>query len=212
MLTQKYMLALDSQFRPPLLSHLPPPRPAPPLLPCHPLPSAGPPSNTPSRVTLCHNPCNPPFRVIPYSPLHLPPPMASLPLPGHPLLPPKAPLPLLRYPHPPPQPPSHSCATPSRPPGPPPCCPPSQVTSAEGFGKTRLFEILDDLESKSRPIMKAARKALAEAKGESALEPWNMGYALAGETEKALDPYFPFGGCGVWAARGRCGKRGKCGN
>jgi hypothetical protein len=27
-----------------------------------------------------------------------------------------------------------------------------QVTAAEGFGKTRLFEILDDLEAKTRPM------------------------------------------------------------
>jgi hypothetical protein len=40
--------------------------------------------------------------------------------------------------------------------------------------------------------MVAARQALAEAKGASALQPWNMGWALAGDTEKAMDPYFPF--------------------
>lgn len=40
--------------------------------------------------------------------------------------------------------------------------PPAQVTAAEGFGKVRLFEILDDLEGKTRPIMEAARKRLAE--------------------------------------------------
>lgn len=58
------------------------------------------------------------------------------------------------------------------------CC--TQVTAAEGFGKTRLFEILDDLEEKTRPIMQEARQRLAKEKGESALEPHNMGYALAG--------------------------------
>lgn len=56
----------------------------------------------------------------------------------------------------------------------------NQVTAAEGFGKTRLFEILDDLEEKTRPIMQEARQRLAKEKGESALEPHNMGYALAG--------------------------------
>ena len=52
----------------------------------------------------------------------------------------------------------------------------------------RLFEILDDLETKTRPIMVAARKALAEAKGLAALEPHNISYALAGDTEKVTSP------------------------
>ena len=51
---------------------------------------------------------------------------------------------------------------------------------------------MDDLETKTRPVMAAARAALAQAKGASALEPHNISYALAGDTEKALDPYFPF--------------------
>jgi hypothetical protein len=55
-----------------------------------------------------------------------------------------------------------------------------QVTAAEGFGKGRLFEILDDLEEKTRPIMQEARQRLAKEKGPSALEPHNIGYALAG--------------------------------
>jgi hypothetical protein len=55
-----------------------------------------------------------------------------------------------------------------------------QVTAAEGFGKARLFEILDDLEEKTRPIMTEAKARLAKEKGESALEPHNIGYALAG--------------------------------
>lgn len=56
-----------------------------------------------------------------------------------------------------------------------------QVTAAEGFGKTRLFEILDDLEAKTRPIMEAARQHLAKEKGPAALEPHNISQALAGE-------------------------------
>lgn len=113
------------------------------------------------------------------------------------------------------------------------------MSAAEGFGKGRLFEILDSLEAASRDTMVAARKRLAEvcgcmcivcahqcihdmlvntqaldrhasacstheevvvcrhvaatqAKGAASLEPWNMGYALAGTTEKEMDPYFPF--------------------
>ncbi|WIA33193.1 hypothetical protein OEZ86_006339 [Tetradesmus obliquus] len=67
-----------------------------------------------------------------------------------------------------------------------------KVTAAEGFGKTRLFEILDDLEAKTRPIMEAARQRLAKEKGPAALEPHNISQALAGDTTKATDPYFPF--------------------
>jgi hypothetical protein len=51
---------------------------------------------------------------------------------------------------------------------------------AEGFGKARLFEMLDDLEEKTRPVMDAARQRLAQEKGQSALEPHNMSWALAG--------------------------------
>lgn len=67
-----------------------------------------------------------------------------------------------------------------------------KVTAAEGFGKTRLFEILDDLEAKTRPIMEAARQRLAKEKGPAALEPHNISQALAGDTTKATDPYFTF--------------------
>ncbi|GIL49198.1 hypothetical protein Vafri_5347 [Volvox africanus] len=75
-----------------------------------------------------------------------------------------------------------------------------KVTAAEGFGKSQLFSILDDLEAKTAPIMTAARERLARAKGAAALEPYNMSYALAGDTEKAQDPYFPFEqAVDVWA-------------
>jgi hypothetical protein len=50
-----------------------------------------------------------------------------------------------------------------------------------------LFEILDDLEEKTRPIMVEARQRLAKEKGESALEPHNIGYALAGKARVGLD-------------------------
>eukprot|EP00977_Amphora_coffeiformis_P023657 scaffold13899_cov153-Amphora_coffeaeformis.AAC.5 len=67
-----------------------------------------------------------------------------------------------------------------------------KVTNAEGFGKIRLFEILDGLEKGSRPIMEKARKELAERFGEDALKPWNTSYKMAGSIVKKLDPYFPF--------------------
>ena len=77
-----------------------------------------------------------------------------------------------------------------------------KVTNAEGFGKAALFEKLDKLRSGSDGLLAAARDKLRAAKGEGAAEPWNTSYALAGETEKALDPYFPFEkSVEVW---GRC--------
>ena len=67
-----------------------------------------------------------------------------------------------------------------------------KVTQAEGFGKDALFEILDRLEAASRPIMEDARETLARSKGDAALEPWNKGFAMAGDVTRKLDPYFPF--------------------
>jgi len=67
-----------------------------------------------------------------------------------------------------------------------------KVTQAEGFGKAALFEILDTLERGTRPLMVEARKRLEAEKGAMALEPWNTGFAMAGDVTKKLDPYFPF--------------------
>lgn len=67
-----------------------------------------------------------------------------------------------------------------------------KVTQAEGFGKKRLFEILDSLETRTRPLMVAARAKLAAESGESALEGHNLSHATAGDVTKLLDPYFPF--------------------
>eukprot|EP00238_Polyblepharides_amylifera_P000408 CAMPEP_0196573684 /NCGR_PEP_ID=MMETSP1081-20130531/3543_1 /TAXON_ID=36882 /ORGANISM="Pyramimonas amylifera, Strain CCMP720" /LENGTH=627 /DNA_ID=CAMNT_0041891487 /DNA_START=175 /DNA_END=2058 /DNA_ORIENTATION=+ len=67
-----------------------------------------------------------------------------------------------------------------------------KVTQAEGFNKRRLFSMLDGLEEETRPLMQAARALLAKEKGQDALQPWNTGYALAGDVDKLQDPYFPF--------------------
>eukprot|EP00546_Thalassionema_frauenfeldii_P020522 CAMPEP_0178903644 /NCGR_PEP_ID=MMETSP0786-20121207/5267_1 /TAXON_ID=186022 /ORGANISM="Thalassionema frauenfeldii, Strain CCMP 1798" /LENGTH=629 /DNA_ID=CAMNT_0020575029 /DNA_START=38 /DNA_END=1927 /DNA_ORIENTATION=+ len=66
------------------------------------------------------------------------------------------------------------------------------VTNAEGFGKDRLFEILDGLEEGTRPLMVKARQLLEKEKGQDALEPWNMGFKMAGSVIQRMDPYFPF--------------------
>ena len=67
-----------------------------------------------------------------------------------------------------------------------------KVQAAEGFDKKRLFEILDGLEARTRPVMQAARAWVAEKHSAAALEPWNLGFATAGDVTVAQDPYFPF--------------------
>ena len=67
-----------------------------------------------------------------------------------------------------------------------------KVQAAEGFGKQRLFEILDGLEARTRPVMEAARAWVAATHGAAALQPWNIGFATAGDVTVAQDPYFPF--------------------
>ncbi|KAJ3111583.1 hypothetical protein HDU96_005547 [Phlyctochytrium bullatum] len=67
-----------------------------------------------------------------------------------------------------------------------------KVTQAEGFGKHTLFPMLEKLEKDSRPILDEALARLAKEKGESALLPYNLGFALSGDISKLKDPYFPF--------------------
>ena len=67
-----------------------------------------------------------------------------------------------------------------------------KVTNAEGFGKIKLFEILDDLEKGTRPIMVNAREELARCFGKDALEPWNTSFKMSGSIIAKMDPYFPF--------------------
>mmetsp|Transcript_12072 Transcript_12072/g.36231 ORF Transcript_12072/g.36231 Transcript_12072/m.36231 type:complete len:656 (-) Transcript_12072:500-2467(-) len=75
-----------------------------------------------------------------------------------------------------------------------------KLMGAEGMTKETLFGIMDGLEKDSRPIMEAARASIAKEKGDAALEPWSLSYSIAGDTEKALDPYFAFeNAVDVWA-------------
>uniref|UniRef100_A0A7S2S766 Peptidase M3A/M3B catalytic domain-containing protein n=1 Tax=Rhizochromulina marina TaxID=1034831 RepID=A0A7S2S766_9STRA len=67
-----------------------------------------------------------------------------------------------------------------------------KVTQAEGFGKARLFEILDTLLHGSQKIFDDARSAFQTEKGETALEAWNVGFLMAGDVELRQDAYFPF--------------------
>jgi hypothetical protein len=68
------------------------------------------------------------------------------------------------------------------------------------MSKKQLFEILDSLELRTRPLMEKARARLAAEKGKDANLPWNQPQALSGDSSKQLDPYFPFeNAVDVWA-------------
>jgi hypothetical protein len=54
-----------------------------------------------------------------------------------------------------------------------------KVTNSEGFGKDKLFQILDTLEQGTRPILEKAREELERRFGKEALEPWNTGFMMS---------------------------------
>lgn len=75
-----------------------------------------------------------------------------------------------------------------------------KCSQAEGFSKEVLFQILSPLEEQTRPLMQRARDALAADKGIAALQPHNLGFAMAGDVTKMKDPFFPFAGAvDMWA-------------
>lgn len=61
-----------------------------------------------------------------------------------------------------------------------------KVSNAEGFNKARLFEILDDLEKSTRPLMEEGREELQRRFGKEALDPWNTSYMMAGSVIKKM--------------------------
>jgi Zn-dependent oligopeptidase len=61
-----------------------------------------------------------------------------------------------------------------------------KVTNAEGMSKKKLFEILDGLESGTRPILDSSRKELEKRHGSDALEPWNTSFKLAGSVMQKM--------------------------
>jgi Zn-dependent oligopeptidase len=67
-----------------------------------------------------------------------------------------------------------------------------KVTQNEGFGKSTLFEILDDLEIKTRDVAKRHVKQVVKERGAGALEPWNYNYFTVGDVLAKLDRHFPF--------------------
>jgi Zn-dependent oligopeptidase len=67
-----------------------------------------------------------------------------------------------------------------------------KVQRTEGFSKKELFQLLDDLEAKTRDRAKACIDDFVQERGDIAREPWNFGFMRAGDLAKELDPYFPF--------------------
>lgn len=67
-----------------------------------------------------------------------------------------------------------------------------KVSKTEGFSKKRLFELLDDLEAKTRDRAKQAIDEFAKEKGDAVREAWNFGFMRAGDLAKEQDPYLPF--------------------
>lgn len=61
-----------------------------------------------------------------------------------------------------------------------------KVSNAEGFGKIKLFEILDGLEKDTRPLMEEARKELEKRHGMAALDPWNTSFMMSGDVIKKM--------------------------
>ncbi len=67
-----------------------------------------------------------------------------------------------------------------------------KVSRNEGFGKQKLFAVLDDLARDTREAGKRAIEALAAEKGPGARLAHNYGFFSAGALTAQLDPYFPF--------------------
>jgi hypothetical protein len=63
-----------------------------------------------------------------------------------------------------------------------------KVTKTEGFGKKKLFEMLDALRDGTSALNERARASLDD----DDRKPWNISRATSGD-ETALDAYFPFG-------------------
>ena len=76
-----------------------------------------------------------------------------------------------------------------------------KVSRNEGFSKKVLFDILGDLEIRTRDACKASIENLVKQSGASAREAWNLLYLTAGDVTAQMDPYFGFG-----AALGRWGR------
>jgi oligoendopeptidase F len=67
-----------------------------------------------------------------------------------------------------------------------------KVRKTERMTGAALFGVLDEFERSTVLANKRGLERAVALRGESALEPWNLRYAAAGESLREADPYFPF--------------------
>ncbi len=67
-----------------------------------------------------------------------------------------------------------------------------KVTRTEGFSKKTLFELLDNLEVRTRESGKRTMTEFIKEKGDSANRGWNYEYLRSGDIVTEFDPYLPF--------------------
>ncbi len=67
-----------------------------------------------------------------------------------------------------------------------------KVSRNEGFSKRALFDILKDLESRTREACKSSLDQLVKRVGPAAREGWNFLFFTAGDVTAQMDPYFGF--------------------
>jgi len=67
-----------------------------------------------------------------------------------------------------------------------------KVRKSEAMTSEELFKILDDFERRTREANRRGLEGIEAAKGEGALEPWNLRFHMSGDVVREMDPYFPF--------------------
>lgn len=67
-----------------------------------------------------------------------------------------------------------------------------QVKRTEGMSKQAIFDLLDDLEERTREAGERAIADLKQKHGDSAVAPWNINYWVSGDITHQEDPYFSF--------------------
>ena len=62
----------------------------------------------------------------------------------------------------------------------------------ERMTKAEVFALLDELELRTRDRAREAVEELRARDGDEAVQPWNIVFAISGDTTREQDPYFPF--------------------
>jgi Zn-dependent oligopeptidase len=66
------------------------------------------------------------------------------------------------------------------------------VRRTEGMSKAEIFELLDELEVKTRDSGRRCVDQLKQTHGAENVTPWNIQYLISGDITAEQDPYFPF--------------------